>query len=276
MEVAGESCEGSLSSSARLASSSPPETFASSYRLPLAVARAWSRSPRHCEAAVLAVSDETPPDDLRRSSPAANAAPSAVREVSSRDAARYNGNERREPVNDGRCASSNGTQCMKTVTRARIVILLSVCLLVLGGVVVPIVWATLLNRKLEAMLEHVKLCENIRTRLQIAFITQGLLLSLTGTLIAGYRIIKQKPSRHQTLLCVSMVFSYIGVLLCLSFIAWQVMCSALYCQWSSSVYTVLIPLELAVSLLSAVSTGTISVMVFSVKNVSQIHENILS
>ena len=268
--------DGALSSSsvcARLASSSPPESFANSYRLPLA-ARASSRSPRP---AVLIVSDEIPVQDVQSPAPIAIKTPLSVHSASPRD---Y-----RKP--DGSNNIHHVPQLVISRRRRRAVTLfLAVCLLVFGGLVIPVSWVALLDQDSgagavhptqHAGQRHVQ-CHNIRTRLQFVLIGQGLVLSLTGVFLAGCwsgepnldqgcnhkeprKLLKQLSS-ISTLVTVVLVLSFTAVLAGLAFYVWELMSSTIYCSWSPSEYAVLSSLELAATLMSAVSTGVVSMLTF--------------
>ena len=271
--------EESLSSSsatnttcARLASSSPPESFANSYRLPLA-ARASSRSPRP---AVLIVSDEIPVEDVQPPAPIAINSPLPAKSVSSRDPRAADGGDsvRVSPVlarQDNR-ADRIGT------------LVLAVSLLVLGGLVLPVSCVALLGQDEGAGTgspaqhlhgqRHTQKCYSIRTRLQFAIIGQGLVLSLTGVLLAGcwsrdanldqeynrkYKVHK-RPGSMSLSVSVSVVVSFTVVLVSLCFIVWELMSSSIYCTWSPSEYAMLSLLELVVALMSAVSTGVVAML----------------
>ena len=277
---------GALSSStnsacARLASSSPPESFANSYRLPLAAARASSRSPRP---AVLIVSDEIPAQDVQPPAPIAIKTPLAVAHVSSRrDLRKPDGGQRKihhaPQVGDIRSRHRAG--------RARATLFLAFSLLVFGGLVIPVSWAALPDRDsgngasssaplhVGRQQRHVR-CHNIGTRLQFVLIGQGLVLSLTGVLLAGcwsadvnpvpdYNQIEQRRvlstiSTPSILVTVGMVFGYTAILVGLGLFAWELMSSTIYCSWSPSQYAILSSLELAATLMSAVSTSVVSML----------------
>ena len=270
-----QSCEDSSSSTntvcARLASSSPPESFANSYRLPLA-ARASSRSPRP---AVLIISDEIPVQDVQRPAPVAIKTPLSVHSASSRD---Y-----RKP--DG---SNNIQHAPQRVISRRVCgrhrAITAVCLLIFGGLVIPVSWVALLDQDSGARTVHFSQhggqrhvqCRDIRTRLQFVLIGQGLVLSLTGVFLAGCwsgepnldqdcnhkepcKVLKQLSS-ISTLVTVVMVLSFTAVLACLALYVWELMSSTIYCSWSPSEYAILGSLELAATLMSAVSTGAVSML----------------
>ena len=272
--------EESLSSSsatnttcARLASSSPPESFANSYRLPLA-ARASSRSPRP---AVLIVSDEIPVEDVP--APIAINTPLPDKSVSSRDP--------RAADVTGDCVLVVSPVLARQNNRAGRVgtLVLAVSLLVLGGLVVPVSCVALLGQDEGAGTgppaqhlhgqRHAR-CYSIRTRLQFAVIGQGLVLSLTGVLLAGcwsrdtnldqeynhkYKVHKRLGSMSISV-SVAMVVSFTVVLVSLCFIVWEIMSSSIYCTWSPSEYAMLSLLELVVALMSAVSTGVVAMLTF--------------
>ena len=262
LECEYESYEGSLSITnsvcSRLVSSSPPESFANSYRLPLSAARASSRSPRP---AVLLVSDEVSVQDVQLPAPIATNTPLAVNPVSLREPKRADGERDDRPV------SSEGRQR----TRSVISLVLAVSLLVLGGVVVPVSWAALLHRTSGALgrSPHVG-CYSIQTRLQFTFVTQGLLLSLSGILLVGCwaedcASLDKTRQLPRWLSAVAVVLSYTAVLVSLCFIVWQILSGTVDCRWSPGVYAVLVSLELLVTLTSALSTGIVCVLTFSRK-----------
>ena len=262
----GSSFDSSLCSSARLVSSSPPESFASSHRLPLEAARAWSRSPRHYEAAVLTVSCESAARGDARTPPPAitpNTTAGASRvSNSSRDV----WGENELPL----AAPCTSAQPQRSSVRSGVVArLLVVSLLVLGGLVVPVMWAALLNPDY-ATATVKRHCRNICTSLQFAFIAQGLALSLSGALIAVCWVDDEarspEPHKRLVLLSVAMVVGFAAVLAGLCLIVWNIMSSASHCHWTWRVYAALVPLELTISLTSAASTGIISVFTFYRKN----------
>lgn len=287
----GATSSSSLTNSycARLTSSSPPESFAYSYRLPL-VARASSKSPRHCEPAVLTISDEVLVEDIRPPSPIAVStslpqtfAPSLPGSGS-------------EEVSDLSCCCGT-SWCVVCSDRrhhhrrpslTRICsLLLGLSLLVFGGLIIPVSWFILLDVDSSSLEQQLHdddddgsanggdggQCRDSHARLQFAFIGQGLLLSLTGILLiscwtddestTSSSNTRQNPFNFLSLIAIVATVVSFGVLLGgLGFIVWQFVTDSVHCHWSPGVYALLVPLEGLAALISAVSTCIMTVLTF--------------
>ena len=150
---------------------------------------------------------------------------------------------------------------------------LAVCQLLFGGLVVPVSCLAVLDSARDSARRQSASC-NIINNLQFALIGQGVFLAVSGALVicwirATYTSdaapvdIESTPAvGHRrcssSLLCVLVGLLYTATVASVCYIVWQMMDGSLYCDWSTLVYAVLIPTELVASLLSAISTGLIS------------------
>lgn len=260
MQTSCDTLDTSTSSSgqcARLVSSSPPDNFSDDGPCQLPSPSAGTRNSSQCEPAVLLVSEPEEfcvelPLELEASVPLVSNKGQLKPSLSSASQ-NTDGGEGERPI------SSRRRSCT---------LILAVTLLLFGGILIPVSWVALRQDPKSSVRTE---CSSIATRLQWAFVGQGLLLSQTGVLLLCWnRIIHHHSVRSFGLyqrwcICVFSALatvSYAILLVSLSFVIWQMMSSTIYCNWSTT-HAVYVVCALTELLAVGLSVASIEIMLMT-------------
>lgn len=257
MQMSCESSVISTSSSARLVSSSPPDTFpgVSHCQLPSPSTGNWSP-------AVLAVSEEYCVEDVELPPELETTAP-LVRNTGQQSPFHLPSSNSQSHTSTAKDATTEEIEPHSTVGNCQRICthVVAVILLVFGGILIPVSWVALRQDSKSSTRTE---CKSIATRLQWAIIGQGLLLSLTGLLLLGWNrtMHHHRPFGLHQRRCICVfsalaTLSYAVLSVSLSFVVWQLMSASIYCHWATS-HAMFIDsalTELLAVLLSAVSIG---------------------
>ena len=257
-------------SCARLQSTSPPDSAYSALRLsPTSSTRTTPYEPAvlnvsevvyvpHVQRSVSYTPTETTPLLSSSSQPAAQLpnTGSAASLVDSHD---------RGGTGADQGASSETVQRCSTCSK----IALRLSQMVFGGVIIAVSWLSVDRHELSFTRCHNAQCCQTAFRLQMALLSQGLLLLLTGALLLCWNLTallcfsrdsNTLRSRLHTCLAFTWdVCSYALLVSSLVYTAWQILSSSVHCQWPLYVYVALTVEEILAVLLLSCSVGVVCI-----------------
>lgn len=141
--------------------------------------------------------------------------------------------------------------------------------MVFGGVIIAVSWLSVDHHELSFTRCHNAQCCQTAFRLQMAVLSQGLLMLLTGALLLCWNLtalcLFSRDSNtlkrvHASLALILDACSYALLLSSLVYAAWQMLSSSVQCQWPWYVYVVLILEDTLAVLLLSCSVGVVCIV----------------
>lgn len=252
-------------SCARLKSTSPPDSAHAALRLSptySAVINSLEPAVLHVSEVVYAVPRSAAYTPTETTPLLSSNSRSVAQLPSAESTTSLTGSHDRDRAGASRGASSDAVRCCSNCSK--IVIRLSQMLL--GGVIIAAPWLSLDRPELNITPCHNAQCCHTAFRLQIAVLSQGLLVFLTGALLLCWNLIalclcsrdNGTLKRFHTFVAFTLdVCGYALLLSSLIYTAWQTLSSSVYCQWPWYVYMVLILEETVAVILLSSSVGVV-------------------